>query len=247
MKTSESINELAKALAAAQGEMGHAVLNKINPHFKSKYADLAEIINATKILAKHGIAVVQGTSMREWGLACVTRFMHSSGQWMESEYPLPMAPDKPQIMASAYTYARRYGRAGMSGIAAEEDDDGNHATKGNGAAEKPTYPNSKSRDPYFKLETTLRAHSSLDDLDAWWQKKETLELRSRLPMTWQIELFISFMKHGFKIAESKQAQAVFAGTYRNDFKGIVDEDARHDLLETYRECQAAWPNEMEAT
>ena len=39
-------NALAAALAKAQGEMKNAGLNKVNPHFKSKYADLPTIRDA---------------------------------------------------------------------------------------------------------------------------------------------------------------------------------------------------------
>ena len=57
---SDSIGKLAEALAAAQGEMKNAPLNKVNPHFKSKFADLASIRDAsTPALSKHGIAVTQ--------------------------------------------------------------------------------------------------------------------------------------------------------------------------------------------
>lgn len=126
MRTSESIAELAKALATAQGEMKNAKLNKVNPHFKSRYADLAEIRDTvTPALTRHGLSVAQGTDMTESGLVVVTRLMHLSGQWIESRYPI--AIDKPQAMGSAYTYAKRYSLAAICNIAADEDDDANAA------------------------------------------------------------------------------------------------------------------------
>jgi hypothetical protein len=132
MNTSESIGELATALAAAQGEMSNATLNRQNPHFRSKYADLAAVREATiPVLSKHGLALAQCTSFDGDGtFLLVTRLLHSSGQWMESVYPLPMMPDKPQIMGSAISYSKRYSWTGMCGIASEEDDDGNHAQEG---------------------------------------------------------------------------------------------------------------------
>lgn len=45
---SEVITELAAALAKAQGAMANAALNKVNPHFKSKYADLAAVLDAAR-------------------------------------------------------------------------------------------------------------------------------------------------------------------------------------------------------
>ncbi len=126
MKTSEQINELATALAAAQAEMKNAKLNKVNPHFKSRYADLAEIRDTvTPALTKHGIAIVQGTDTTDSGIVVVTKLVHKSGQWIESRFPI--AYDKPQTMGSAYTYARRYSISAMCSISAEEDDDANAA------------------------------------------------------------------------------------------------------------------------
>jgi hypothetical protein len=122
-------DKLTEALAKAQGEMHNATLNKVNPHFKSKYADLPTIRDATiPILAKHGLSVTQFTRVREGQtLVLVTRLSHSGGGFIEGEYPLPYQVDKPQAMGSAMTYARRYGLAAMCGIAAEEDDDANAA------------------------------------------------------------------------------------------------------------------------
>lgn len=126
MRTSEQINELATALAAAQAEMKNAKLNKTNPHFKSKYADLAEIRDTvTGPLSKNGIAVAQGTDADGTVIVVVTRLIHKSGQWIESRFPI--AYDKPQTMGSAYTYAKRYSLAAICNIAAEEDDDANAA------------------------------------------------------------------------------------------------------------------------
>ncbi len=118
---SESIKDIATALAKAQGEMDNATLNKVNPHYNSKYADLAAIRDATiPHLAKNGIAIMQYTRMNG-DLTLCTRMMHSSGQWIESTYPLQI--DKPQAMGSQITYARRYCWSAMCGIAADEDDD----------------------------------------------------------------------------------------------------------------------------
>lgn len=243
MKTSEQINELATALAKAQFGMKNAMLNKTNPHFKSRYADLAAIRDAViPELSMNGIAAIQGTHfITDMLMVLSTRLLHSSGQWIESEYPIVLDPNKPQVMGSALTYARRYSLAAICGIAAEEDDDANAASKNidNG---KPTYPKARSREPYAKLETALREIGNLDEVEAWWKHKDTLEAKSRLPFDWQVELFASFMKQGIKCAESHGAQAKFWADYREDVKAIPDDEqqSRHDLIETYKEAQAAW-------
>lgn len=123
MRTSEQINELATALALAQSEMKNARLNKQNPHFKSRYSDLAEIRDAvTPALTKNGLSVVQGTDTSDDGkLIVVTRLLHKSGQWIESRFPISY--DKPQAMGSSITYGRRYTLSAICNIAADEDDD----------------------------------------------------------------------------------------------------------------------------
>lgn len=129
-------SKLAEALAKAQGEMKNAVLNKINPHYKNKYADLSAVREATlPALSKHGLAITQTMQMHEGALRLVTRLHHVSGESLTSEYPLPNAPDKPQIMGSATTYARRYCWAAMCGIASDEDDDA-EAAHANGNSTK---------------------------------------------------------------------------------------------------------------
>jgi hypothetical protein len=122
------LSELMTALAAAQAEMSNAAYNQQNPHFKSKYADLASIRDATiPALTKHGLSIHQVMQNNSSGnMVLATRLGHASGSWIESLYPIPYS-DKPHIMGSAITYARRYSWAAICGIAAEEDEDGNAA------------------------------------------------------------------------------------------------------------------------
>ena len=140
---SENTNEIAAALAKAQGQMTNAKYNKINPHFKNKYADLGAVIDAIKKpLADNGIAYTQQTNFphpNDGGSTFVltTTLLHASGQWIASEYPLPYAPDKPQVMGSALTYARRYELATICGIAAEEDTDAEGVAEAVGARKPP--------------------------------------------------------------------------------------------------------------
>ena len=126
---SDNIDLLATALAIAQGEMPNAKINRINPHFKNKYADLASVRDAIhKVLSKHGLSFTQTTEIRDSGFILLTTLMHSSGQWIASEYPLPSAA-KPQELGSALTYARRYSLTSLIGISADEDDDAEDAQK----------------------------------------------------------------------------------------------------------------------
>jgi len=121
---------LYSALAAAQSEMGKALKDANNPHFKTKYADLASVCDACMpSLSRHGIAVLQPPFDDETGRYVKTILVHGeSGESAECRVPLIVAKNDMQGYGSAVTYARRYGLMSMSGIA-PEDDDGNAAVK----------------------------------------------------------------------------------------------------------------------
>ena len=135
MQTSDTIDALAAALAAAQGEIENAVKNSANPHFRSRYADLAEIINTVRpVFARHGLAVVQSPSY-DGGIASVTTMLtHKSGQWIRDTASAPASKLDSQGIGSATTYLRRYSLAAFAGIA-QEDDDGNAASRKPAAAQ----------------------------------------------------------------------------------------------------------------
>jgi len=127
MTTSETINELAAALAKAQIEMTGAKKDSTNPHFKSAYADLASVRDAAKPLASHGIAVIQSCRMAttEAGQMVAeveTRLVHASGQWMADTLAVPVSKPDAQGIGSAITYGRRYSLAAFAGIAPADDD-----------------------------------------------------------------------------------------------------------------------------
>jgi len=125
MNKSESIAALAAALSKAQGEMGSAKKDAMNPHFRSKYADLASVWEAARApLSKHGLSVVQTNEDSERGVCVETTLMHSSGEWISGRLTLPVSKGDAQGFGSAMTYARRYGLAAILSIAADDDDDG---------------------------------------------------------------------------------------------------------------------------
>jgi hypothetical protein len=173
MKTSELTDKLATAFAAAQAELKNAAFDKVNPHFKAKYATLAGVRDTvTPILSKHLLSITQGTEFLDGGhFVLTTRLMHSSGQWIESVYPF--AIDKPQVMGSAMTYARRYSLAAICGIASEEDDDGNEGQNGSKPApmQKPAAKPAPTID-YNKISAGIKAIQDTgtdEDLTAWYR------------------------------------------------------------------------------
>lgn len=120
---SDQINELAAALAKAQGEMGGAAKDSKNPFFKSRYADLASIVRAVKDpLAANGLSYTQFPLTCDKHVGVTTVLMHSSGQFIQSEYTIPLQKLDPQAVGSAITYARRYALQAIVGIPATDDD-----------------------------------------------------------------------------------------------------------------------------
>lgn len=121
---------LNAALAKAQATMGVAAKDAVNPHFKSRYADLASIWEAWRAAGPpQGLAVVQTLLDAPAGmLRLETVLLHASGEERRSVLTFPVAQSTPQAYGSALTYARRYALSALVGIVADEDDDGNAAS-----------------------------------------------------------------------------------------------------------------------
>ena len=136
MNLEHSTPELFAALAKMQGEVENATKGSLNPHFKSKYADLAEVLNTVRpVLAANGLSVIQSPSFD--GAVChvTTTLAHASGGYITGTMSCVPAKQDGQGVGSSTTYLRRYSLAAVCGIA-QEDDDGNSS-----AHSKPaTYP-----------------------------------------------------------------------------------------------------------
>ena len=176
MITSEQINELAAALAKAQGQIQGAVKDSTNPAFKSRYADLASVWDACRVaLSLNGLAVLQGPALVGQGVSVTTRLLHSSGQWAESTLVLPMDKATAQGAGSAITYARRYALAAMVGVAPDDDDDGN-------AASQPQQRPAAKPEPPQQTGTRPALHDSLRSLlqEFHWPDDKKKEFSEKL-------------------------------------------------------------------
>lgn len=124
------MNKIAAAFVKAQKNFAPALKQSVNPHFKSKYVDLAGCVEAViDALNENGIALVQHTHESDTGVIVETMFVHESGETMScGKLHVPAAKQDPQGYGSALTYARRYSLMAACGIA-PEDDDGNAASK----------------------------------------------------------------------------------------------------------------------
>ncbi len=118
----ETPADFVTAFVKAQAEMTAVVKGNVNPAFKSKYADLASVIDAVlPALNKHGIGLMQNPAFDGEVVTVETVLIHPSGSMASS---LSMRPSKqdPQGVGSAITYARRYALLSMCGVAPEDDD-----------------------------------------------------------------------------------------------------------------------------
>lgn len=128
---SAETDKLSAALVQAQSAMGNAKEDADNPYFKSRYATLASIREASlPHLNAAGLALTQTMRVSDSGEALLIRsiLLHTSGQWLLAEYPVRFSA-KPQEMGSAISYARRYAWQAICGMATQ-DDDGQMATAG---------------------------------------------------------------------------------------------------------------------
>jgi hypothetical protein len=124
MQKSESIKEISAALSKVQADIRKAKKDKINNHFKTKYADLEQIIDICKeCLPKNGISFSQFPITENDMAGVETILMHSSGEWMSQKFLLPYAKNKdgslntsPQTTGICVSYARRYTLSSIIGI-----------------------------------------------------------------------------------------------------------------------------------
>lgn len=136
---SDTISELAKALAAAQADLEGSKKLGDNPFFHSKYSTLASVWDAIKEpFTKHGLSFVQPVNFDPNFPEHVfvdTTMLHTSGEFISGRIGMKPVKSDPQSVGSCITYCRRYGLQSLSGVA-PEDDDGN-AASGQGKAPTP--------------------------------------------------------------------------------------------------------------
>jgi hypothetical protein len=177
MNKSESIKHLALALNKAQAAMSGAKKSAANPFFKSKYANLEEVIACIKEpFESNGLSFMQFPITEEDRAGVETIVMHESGEWISGSFMLKCSKLDPQGMASAITYARRYGIQSIAGIPSEDDD-------GNAASQAPKKPAMTPKQAVAKLSSA----ESQEDLVAVWnsftidikQNADVIELKDQ--------------------------------------------------------------------
>ena len=137
MRSSDTLTKISPALVSAVNSMAGVAKTTENDGFRkngkaSKYATLADCIEASRAaLLANGLCVIQGpgaTNTEAKTLCITTRIIHSSGEWIETDFDMPLTKWSPHEAGSATTYGRRFALMAMLGLAPVEDDDGNAAS-----------------------------------------------------------------------------------------------------------------------
>lgn len=178
IEMSDKISEISKALVGAQADVGLALKNQENSHFKSQYADLSAVLSVAKpALAKHGLALTQFPGQGEGTVTLSTLLLHESGEWiLLPPASIPLQAHTAHGYGSAISYLRRYTTQACLGISiGSEDDDGNEATA-NAPKKRATQ---KSR-PAFAPPPAAALQTAIDELKslvAECEKRGTIEAR----------------------------------------------------------------------
>ena len=160
------------ALTAAQGEMGPLVKGAVNPHFKSRYATLDDVVNAVRPpLNSNGICFHFETQAGEM----VAVLTHGESETsIRCGVPLLVSKNDIQALKSAATYAKRIGLESVCGVAPQDDDDGQAAARSRPEAPKqlPAALASSLREDDAQVETAIAmitGMASLDMLANYWK------------------------------------------------------------------------------
>lgn len=169
----EKHEDIAHALVAFQAEMKTVGKDKVNPHFKSRYADIASITeDVMPTLTKHGLAFSCAPRSADSGYEIVGILLHESGERLEGA--LPLFGNDAQKIGSSITYARRYLLGSLTGVVTgdEADDDGNMAATTNERVQRQPV-NRAASTPRSSSETILAevmAATTRQEVRDLWEK-----------------------------------------------------------------------------
>ena len=214
MTQSESIKEIATALAKSQARLAPVLKDKTarvqsdKGNYTFDYADLASVLEACRTaLNEQQIALVQGVETEPTGIKVETRLIHSSGEWLACTLSMRANGDRPQLVGSAITYARRYALSAMVGLASEEDDDANGAEGNQREISQRPAPSKPAPKPETKTAMTP------PHVVALWTK---------------VKAHVGEAKS----AEAKKAQALFQSTAEKWFKGQAPPSSEWTVADT---------------
>ena len=230
---------IAAALVKAQKEFGPALKTSSNPHFKSRYADLAACVEAVvEAFNNNGIFLMQPTHDCDDGVIVETLFIHESGEQMSSgKLHVPAGKRDAQGYGSALTYARRYSLMTACGIA-PEDDDGNSASKPKPApapAPKPAAPPAEKP----------RTPEKIAGKESPWQLK-VVDRPDGDPDNWA-EVVVDMTKMGLTVATNEADVMSIFKVNRNifDLLKTISPDSYDAVMESFKKAKTKFREEGE--
>lgn len=220
------MKQVAAALVKAQKEFGPALKSSTNPHFRSKYADLATCVEAViDALNNNGIALMQNTYPDSDGVLVETTFVHESGETLSNgKLFVPAAKSDPQGYGSALTYARRYSLMAACGIA-PEDDDGNAAVATYKPQAKPV------KEPVARPKP---APANMQGKAGDWQLN--VQTDPGVDVQAWIDVVVGATRSGLNVATDKEAVLAIFQNNRNIFDRLkLESDSAHkSLMEEFK-------------
>lgn len=209
---SATIGKVSAAFVKAQAQLEHASKDSLNPHFKSKFADLPTSIDVYRpVFAAHDLALLQRELESSNGVRLQTITLHASGEWIADGGPFrPAVKNDAQSFGSALTYLRRQAGNALIGLA-QDDDDGNAAANRGATATKP------KKEPSVKL-------ASIDDRDA------LLERIVALPEDLQAQIKSKLKDANIVWTQLTPEQLLTATSWTQDCEDIQDLEGQPRLV-----------------
>lgn len=153
---------LAQKLLTVQRKIGPVFKSSINPHFKSRFADLNEVLDVVKPpLNEAGVLIAQAPGKDSVGQFVETSLIDaSSTQQISGKVYFSGTEDNMQKIGAAITYARRFGLVSLLSLESEDDDGETAVGRHQATATKPQVASNQTKDaprdvPSFNRKTTL--------------------------------------------------------------------------------------------
>jgi len=197
---------LMGALCAAMAEMRDPVKRSQNPHFKSRFADLREVLDCIEEpLGRHGLVFLQLLQPSDNGTLMLHSQLHHADSGEMVQAVVPIVPEKPgpQALGSCISYMRRYSAKAMFSLAdADEDDDAEAATH------RPNYVNIGAKRPApaqpasdgvpssMEIVAGIREAKTASQID-WWAAKAKM-----LPEAERVEIRTVYLERKSALKES---------------------------------------------
>ena len=181
MEKSETIKELAAAMAKFQGEVPAVKFDeKVKVTMKSggsytfSYASMGAIKETCRpILAKNGLAVMQLIGEKH----LTTMLTHESGEYISEALELRIRDNMtPQEIGSLITYMKRYSYSAVLGLVTDEDEDGNIAS-GHQASKPALKPLKEDTEDYTKVFEYLSKGGSINEVKKRFTVSETVHAK----------------------------------------------------------------------